>query len=310
MIVLGGSASMSLARDIAAYMRADFAAVLLERFPDGEMHVEVNASLRGKDTFIVQATTPPAEQRLMELLLVIDACRRAGASRITVVTPYFGYARQDRRANGREAIAARLIADLLATAGAQRIVAVDLHSPVLEGFFSMPLEHLTAAPILAAMASSLAPRESVILAPDLGAAKLAEVYARLLSLPVAIVHKERVSGSEVSVRTITGEVAGRALVVVDDMISSGGTVDAAVRAALRAGARAEVLIITSHALLVGPAIQRLEALPVLAFVTSDTVPPGAAVAPASHIATVAPLLADAINRLHSGKSLSDLLVHR
>ncbi len=310
MMVLGGSASLTLAQDIGERLGSESTPLMVERFPDGEMHVEITASVRGKDTYIVQATTPPVEGNLLELLFAADACRRAGSARITAVVPYFGYARQDRRANGREPIAARLIADILSNSGIERIVAVDLHGTAMEGFFSVPLEHLTAVPTLAVLARASLPSESILLAPDLGAAKLAELYAGILHLPVAIVHKARLSGSEVSVRTITGDVAGRALVIVDDMISSGGTVEAAARAALDAGARNDVLVITSHALLVGPAVQRLGALPLRGLIVSDTVPAVPGMALPVQVASVAPLLADAVGRLHHDESLADLILHR
>jgi ribose-phosphate pyrophosphokinase len=272
------------------------------------MHIEVRTSVRGCDVYLLQAIGPPAEEHLLQLLLLADACRRAGAARLTAVVPYLAYARQDRRATGREPVGARLVGDLLAACGLRRVVAVDLHSTALEGVFGIPLEHLTAVPaIAAALRPHLLP-EGVIVAPDLGATKLAERYARLLGLPVALVHKRRVSGEQVTVRAVTGEVRGLAPLLVDDMITTGGTVEAAVGALLQAGCRPEVTLAASHGLFVGTAAQRLGALPVRRLLTTDSVAAPAGAPPHERVG-LAPLLADVISRLHGDRSLNDLLIH-
>jgi ribose-phosphate pyrophosphokinase len=247
---------------------------------------------------------------LIELLLLGDACRRAGAARVTAVIPYFGYARQDRRASGREPVSARLVADLLQTGGFDRVVAVDLHTTALEGFFAIPLEHLTVVPLLAEAArTGLAPH-SVVVAPDLGAVKLAERYGALLLQPVAFVHKTRLSGTEVRAGAVIGDVRDRAPVIVDDMISTGGTIAAAVGALLEAGAVPDVSVVATHALLVGPALQRLAALPLRRLIATDTVIPQAGPAVPLEVASVAPLLAEAVDHLHHGRSLRGLLLHQ
>jgi ribose-phosphate pyrophosphokinase len=281
----------------------------LHRFPDGELHVEVEESVRGRDVYLVQPTSPPVAEHLLEVLLLADACRRAGATRLTGVIPYFGYARQDRRASGREPVGARLIADVLKAGGLQRVVAVDLHTASLEGFFPFPLEHLSAVPLLAEAVLPWISHNGIIVSPDLGAVKLAQRYASLLGLPMAIVHKSRISGEEVEARGIVGEVSGRSPVVVDDMISTGGTVEAAVKAVLAAGAVPEVTVVASHALLVGPAAQRMKGLPINRFVATDSVAVAADFPVLLQVVSLGPLLAEAVQRLNQEQSLSDFIVH-
>lgn len=308
--IFAGSANPPLAEAVAAALGVALGERVLERFPDGELHVAIEQTVRGRDVFLLQSTAPPVEAHLFELLLLADACRRAGAARLTAVVPYFGYARQDRRTGGREPVAARLVADLIGTSGIGRVVAVDLHSAPVEGMLPVPLEHLSAVSLLAEAVRPADGVERVVIAPDLGAAKLAEQYATLLDLPVAIVHKTRLSGEAVSVRRITGEVRGRAPLVVDDMISTGGTIEAAVDAALAAGALAEATVAATHALLVGPAVARLGGLPLRRLVVTDSVRLPEPLPIAHAVASLAPLLAAAIGRLHADRSLADLIARR
>lgn len=278
-------------------------------FPDGELHMDLRVSVRGHDVYILQSVGPPAERHLLELLLLTDACRRAGASRVSAVIPYFAYARQDRRTTGREAVGARVVADLLETARYARVVAVDLHSPALEGFLATPVEHLSAVPVLAAALGGDPPANGVVVAPDAGAARLAERYAEALELPVAIVQKVRLSGSDVAVRSVTGDVAGRAPIIVDDMISTGGTIAAAVAALRAAGCRPAMTVVATHGVLVGPSGDRLAALPLERLLVTDTLPIRPPRAAPLSVVSVAPLLADAIARLHADRSLGALLAH-
>jgi ribose-phosphate pyrophosphokinase len=307
--VLGGPAHPLLARAVAEHAGVPLGACELQRFPDGELHVQVEESVRGHDVYIVQPTSPPVEEHLLALLLMADACRRAGAARLTAVVPYFGYARHDRRAHGREAVAARLVADLMRAGGLQRVVALDLHGSTLEGFFGIPLEHLSAVPLLAAAARPLVEAQSVVVAPDLGAAKLADRYAQILGLPVALVHKVRLTGQDVSVRAVTGQVEGKKPLIVDDMISTAGTVEAALEAVLAAGARPEPVVVATHGLFVGPAAQRLPALSARRILTTDSVAPRPRPGVPFDVVTVGALLATAIERLHREQSLSELVVH-
>lgn len=307
--VLGGPAHPVLARAVADHLGTALAPCELQRFPDGELHVQIEASVRGHDVYIVQPTSAPVEENLLALLFMADACRRAGAARSTAVVPYFGYARQDRRASGREPVAARLAADLIRAGGLQRVVAVDLHGSSIESAFGIPLEHLTAVPMLAAAIRSLVEANSVVVAPDLGAAKLADRYAQLLGLPVAVVHKVRLSGEAVTVRAVTGRVEGRHPVIVDDMISTVGTVEAALEAVLAEGACPGPLVVATHGLFVGPASRRLPGLGARRILTTDSVPPRPQPGAPVDIVGLGTLLGTAIGRLHRDQSLADLLLH-
>jgi ribose-phosphate pyrophosphokinase len=265
--------------------------------------------VRNADVYLLQPTAPPIEAHLFELLLMADACRRAGAARVTAVIPYFGYARQDRRVSGREAVGARVVAEMVRTAGIDRVVAIDLHTTALEGAFAVPLEHLTAMPLLSEALSPPYRARGVVVAPDAGAAKLAERWARALNLPVAIVHKTRLGGQEVRTYGLAGNVRDRAPLIVDDMISTGGTLAGAITAALEAGAVPDVVVAISHGLFVGPAAERLAGLPIRQLLLTDTVGAAAPAGIAAQVISIVPLLADAIGRLHDGRSLSDLILH-
>lgn len=308
--ILTGSANPGLAEAVAQKLGLTLAGLTLERFPDGELHVEIEESVRGKDVYLIQPTSPPVDEHLIELLFLADACRRAGATHITAVVPYFGYARQDRRATGREPVAARLIADVIEVSGLQRLVAIDVHSAALEGFFRIPLEHLSAVPVLVEALRPYASEKSVVVSPDLGAVKLAHRYASMLNLPVAIVHKMRISGEEVRVQRIVGEVEGMSPIIVDDMISTGGTVEAAAKALLAAGCLPRITVSATHALLVGPAMERLDALPMQHLITTDSVSLPEGLTLPTEVVSLAPILARAVKSLHSGATLADLVVYQ
>ncbi|HLH77996.1 MAG TPA: ribose-phosphate pyrophosphokinase [Candidatus Binataceae bacterium] len=309
-IILAGLANLPLAAAVAEQMGLTLANRALTRFPDSELHIEVQESVRSRDVYLVEPTGPPVDQRLFELMMLADACRRAGAACLTAVIPYFGYARQDRRATGRDPVGARLVADLLKTAGIQRVVTIDLHSAALEGFFPMPLEHLSAVALLAdGVASSGLAADAVIVAPDLGAVKLAQRYARLLRKPLAIVNKTRLSGEEVEARGVVGEVRGRPILIIDDMITTGATIAAAAGALTEAGASSDVTVAATHGLFVGGATQRLKALGVKRFIVTDSVAQPTNLGLPLQLVSVAPLLGEAIKRLHTDRSLSDLITH-
>lgn len=306
--IFSGSANPSLAESVAERIGAALGTRTLTRFPDTELRVELNSSVRGHDVFLIQPTGPPVDEHLMNLLLMADACRRAGVAKITAVIPYFGYARQDRRASGRESVGVRLVADLIATSGVKRVVAVDLHSAALEAAFSISLEHLSAVPILAEAILPHLPHDPIVVAPDLGAVKLARLYARILDLPMAIVHKTRISAERVEVRGVVGDVTGRSPLIVDDMISTGGTIEASHQALLAAGCTEDVIVASTHGLFTGRAIERLTALGIRMLFTTDSLE--MRLAPlAIHRVSLAPTLAEAIKRLHENRSLADLLVH-
>ena len=306
--LIAGTANPALAEAVGAQLGVSPCQREASRFPDGELHVEIGTSVRGHDVYLIQPTSPPAEEHLFQLLLLADACRRAGAARLTAIMPYVGYARQDRRGTGREPVGARVVADLLATGGLDRVVAVDLHSPALEGVFTVPLEHLSAVKLLVSALPSLG-GAAVVVAPDLGATKLAERYARLLDLPVALVHKRRLTGERVTVRAVTGDVRGRTPLVVDDMITTGGTIEAAITALLKEGCAGDIVVTATHGLFVADAMNRLAALPIRTLVVTDSVASSAADGLAVRRVGLAPLLAEAIRRLHEDRSLGDLVVH-
>jgi ribose-phosphate pyrophosphokinase len=306
--ILAGSANLALAQKIATKLEGQLAQRILERFPDGELHIEIQESVRGHDVYLNQPTCPPVDEHLFELLLMADACRRAGAVHLTAVIPYFGYARQDRRAHGREPLSVRLIADLLATSGIQRVVAVDLHSQGVESAFAIPVEHVSAVPILAEAVRSSVPRNAVVVSSDLGAVKMAERYAKLLNLPVVIIHKTRISGAEVNVQRIVGDVRGKHVLVVDDMISTGGTIEKAIKALLEAGCLSSgIKVAASHGLLVGPAAERLGNLPIEKIYVSDSVPMPEQIPLPIQVSSLDWLLAETIRRLHNSQSIAGLV---
>jgi len=293
--ILAGPASVALGARVCEELSVRPVAYESRRFPDGETQVELGESVRGRDLFLIQATSPPVNVNLIELLLLADACRRDGAERVTGIIPYLGYARQDRRA-GRRALGARVAADVIGTSCVDRLVLVNAHTPAIEGFFACPIDHLTAVPLLA---RATAVRDnSVVVAPDLGAVKLAREYARVLKLPIAIVHKTRLDGESVEVAEIVGEVRGHAPIVIDDILSTGATIEAAVTAVRAAGAVDPVTVVVTHALLVGRAREVLPGLGLAEMVAGDTV----AVDPPARLPfrsiSVAPLLAEAIRHLH------------
>jgi ribose-phosphate pyrophosphokinase len=309
--ILTGSANRALAETIAQKAGVQLGERILERFPDGELHIEIEESVRGDDVYLVQPTCPPVDEHLFELLLMADACRRAGATHLTAVIPYFGYARQDRRARGREPVSVRLIADLINTGGFQRVVGVDFHSQAVESAFAVPVEHLSAVSLLAEAARPSVPRNAVIVSPDLGAVKMAQRYANILDLPVAIIHKIRTSGADVKVQRIVGEVCNKEVLVIDDMISTGGTIEKAINALLDAGCSPSgVKVLATHALLVGPAAERLGKLPIEKIYVSDSVPAPKQFPVPLQVTSLASLLAETIQRLHNKQSIAGLVARQ
>lgn len=303
--VFAGSASTRLGAEVCELLRVAPAVYECRRFPDGEMQVEIGGSVRGRDVFLLQSTSPPVEQRLMELLLLADACRRAGAGRLTAVIPYFGYARQDRR-SGRRSLGARVAANVVATAGFDRLMLVDAHTPAIEGFFDVPIDQLTAVPLLARAAEPSIRDNSVVVAPDLGAVKLAREYARLLQTPMAFVHKTRLDGEEVEAHGVIGDVRGRLPLLVDDMLSTGGTIEAAIGALRAAGAVEPMSAAVTHALLAGRAREILNKLPLTRLIAANTVTIEPPPVPHLEVTSVASLIATAIRRDHRDESLADL----
>jgi ribose-phosphate pyrophosphokinase len=269
--LFSGRGHPALAAAVAAELGVEPGRCIAENFPDDEFRIEILEDVENRQVFILQPTGPPAAEHFLELMLMADACRRAGAVRVIAVVPYFGYARQDRRARGGEPVGARLMAELMESR-IDRIVTVDLHSPSVEGFFRIPVEHLSGVPLLVEALRRDLPPSPVLVAPDLGAVKMVRRYAELLDLPVAYVHKTRVSGTEVRVREIIGEIRGRSPVLVDDMISTGGTLISAVQAVLDKGCLPRVIVAATHGLLVGDAAERFASLPVSEMILTDSLP--------------------------------------
>jgi len=308
--ILTGSSNDALGEGVAKKLGVELAPRILKRFPDGELNIEIQQSVRGCDVYLIQPTCPPVDEHFFELFLMADACRRAGATHVTAVIPYFGYARQDRRAHGREPVSLRLLADLIAASAIQRIVVVDFHSRAVESAFAIPVEHVSAVSLLADAVRPSVHKDAVVVSPDLGAVKMAEHYARLLGLPVAIIHKTRISGAEVTVQRIIGDVRDREIVVVDDMITTGATIEKAVKALLDAGCSSSgIKVVASHGLFVGNAAERLAQLPIKTVYVSDSVPRPELFPLPLQVSSLAPLLAETIQRLYRLDSLSDVLAH-
>jgi ribose-phosphate pyrophosphokinase len=307
--ILTGTSHPDLGRAVAAALRTEPDHCLVDQFPDGELRPAVEG-VRGADVYLVQPTGPPVSEHVVELLLLLDACRRAGADRVTAVVPYLGYARQDRRGRAGEAIGARVMAEAITAAGADRLIVVDPHTTAVEAMFDIPVEVLTAVlPLHAALAAD-APAEPVVVAPDLGAVRLAEYHAARMAAPVAVVRKHRLTGATVRAEEIVGPAAGRRPVIVDDMISTAGTIAAAVRVLLAHDAHPDVVVAACHGLFVGSAVDRLACLPLRRVLVTDSVTPTTATATAElpiRVCSIAGLLADAIGRLHRDEPLDDLL---
>lgn len=307
--VFSGRANIPLAEKIARHLGDTLGKMTLDNFPDGEISVRIEEDVRGRDIYLVQPTCPPVNENLMELLVILDAFKRASAARITAVLPYYGYARQDRKDQGRVPITAKLAADLLETAGATRVLALDLHAAQIQGFFNVPVDHLYAGPVINDYIRGLniPTRDFVVLSPDEGSIKKALMYQKKLGGSIAIVDKRRSSATETKQANLIGaSLEDKVAIIFDDMISTAGTVVGAAHVARCAGAR-EVYICATHAVLCGQAIERLRDAPVRQIVLSDSIP----VPPNKHLPnmtllSVAPLLANAIKRIHLNESVSKL----
>ena len=306
--IIAGNASRPLAEAISAYLELPLASCLVRRFADMEIFVELQENVRGEDVFIVQSTSFPANDHLMELLIMIDAARRSSARRITAVIPYFGYARQDRRTSGRTPISAKLVANLITEAGANRVLTVDLHAGQIQGFFDIPTDNLFAAPVMVRdLKERLAPGERMVVSPDVGVVVRARALAKRIDAQLAIVDKRRERPGESEVMNIIGEVEGRACILVDDIVDSGGTLVNAAEALLNAGAK-EVSAYITHGVLSGGAVSRIAASRMKELVITDSIQPTQAVKLARNIrvVSIAPLLGEAIGRTATESSVSSL----
>ncbi len=305
MKIFSGSAHRELARSIAQYCKVPLGDATVDSFPDGETMVKFNENIRGRDVFLVQPTCPPTNQNLMELLIMVDAARRASAARITAVIPFFGYARQDRKDQPRVPITAKLVANLLTAAGVDRVLTMDLHAQQVAGFFDIPVDHLYASPAVINYLRAKNLDEPVVVSPDVGGLKMANAYAQAMNAGLAIVAKRRKSPTEVAATSIIGEVEGRPVILVDDMTETAGTLCAAAKLLKEHGAR-DIMACVSHAVLTDLGIERLKSSCITELVCTNSVPvrdgEGFKITPLC----VADLLGEGINRIHGDESVSSL----
>ena len=306
--LVSGKTHPGLAEEIASCLGVTLSDTNIRRFADGEIHCRFDASMRGADMFIVQTHAGPVNDSIMEQLIMVDAAKRASAHRITAVCPYYGYSRQDRKATGREPITAKLVADLLSAAGVDRVVSVDLHSGQIQGFFDVPVDHLTAAPVLLDYLRQYGSSDLVVIAPDAGRVKVAERYSQLLDTDLALVHKRHPRGTynEVEAMDVVGIVRGRPCVIIDDLIDTAGTVCAAAYRLVEAGAT-DVWAMATHALLSDPALDRLNASPISRVIVTNTLPlPVYLRIPKLEVLSIAKIVADAIHAVFEDTSVSEI----
>jgi len=307
--VFCGRAHPSLASAICAYLDLPVGKVTAYNFSDGEIFCQINENVRGSDVFIVQPTCPPGNENLMELLIMLDAFKRSSASRVTAVMPYYGYARQDKKDAPRVPITAKLVADLISAAGADRILTLDLHASQIQGFFDIPVDHLFAAPVLLEAVRAMNLPDLVIVSPDAGGVERARAIAKRLQSGLAIVDKRRVAANEAEVMHLIGEVDGKVALVIDDIIDTAGTLTKTAEALAKKGAR-RILATGVHGVLSGPALERIAASPIEKVLITDTTPLDAKLERCSKLEplSVAPLLGEAIRRIHENSSVSSLFV--
>jgi len=305
--LLAGNGNPRLAGAISTILEQPLCNADVGRFPDGEVNVKLSEDVRGKDVFILQPTCPPVNENLVELLALIDCCKRSSVGRITAVVPYFGYARKDRKDEGRVPITAKLVADLLGAAGIDRVITMDLHAPQIQGFFDVPVDHLYAKPVFKKHFEDLDRKATTIVAPDAGGIKMARAYSTMLGMPFVIVDKRRMGPDQVVSEHLIGEVDGQDVILVDDMIATAGTILDAARMVRRHGARG-VSLAATHGVFAGPALERIAASEVDRVVVADTVCPLREYPSNIDVLSVAPLLAEAIHRIHVCRSVSSLFV--
>ena len=300
-----GNANPELAREIAEYIGTKLGDAQVKHFSDGEISIMIDESVRGDDVYIIQPTCTPVNDNMMELLIMIDAVRRASAKRITAVLPYYGYARQDRKSRGREPITAKLVANLITQAGARRVLAMDLHAQQIQGFFDIPLDNLMGLPILADYYKHKDTENLVVVSPDMGGVARARNLAEQIGVPLAIIDKRRPRPNVSEVMNIIGDIEGKEVILVDDMIDTAGTITNGAQALIDRGAKC-VDACCTHAVLSGPAIERIEKSPIHELVTTNTIPLGDKKCEKIKVLSVAPVIGEAILRIHNDRSVSDL----
>ena len=304
--IFSGNANMRLAEEIAEYLGVSVGESKVSRFSDGEIHVKINESVRGADVFVIQPTSEPVNDNIMELLIMIDALKRASARRITAVIPYYGYARQDRKARARDPITAKLLANLITASGATRVVTMDLHAGQIQGFFDIPVDHLPGVPILAEYFTSKNIDDPIVVSPDLGGVTRSRDMAERIGASIAIIDKRRPEPNVAEIMNIIGNVEGKTVVMIDDIIDTAGTIAQGAQALLERGAK-EIYACCTHGVLSGPAIERLQKSPIKEVIVTNTIPlPEHKVFDKIRVLSVAPLLGEAIIRIHEDLSVSKL----
>ncbi|RJQ52989.1 MAG: ribose-phosphate diphosphokinase [Actinobacteria bacterium] len=306
MMIFSGSSNAKLGREIAEHLNLPLGRIKLTQFSNGEIYVKFLESVRGADVFVVQTLSTPVNMHFMELLIMIDALKRASAGTITAVVPHYAYARQDKKTTAREPITAKLIADLLTTAGIDRLVSMDLHAGQIQGFFDMPVDHLTAVPILAGHFEEKALKDLVVVSPDVGRVKVAKKYADILGAPLAIMHKSRPQHNVAEVTHVIGDVEGRTALLIDDMIDTAGTIVEGAKALMDRGAT-EVYACATHPVFSGPAVERLTKSPLKEIAVTNTIPvPEEKQMDKLRVLSIAPLFAHAILNVYEDESVSEL----
>ncbi len=306
MKVFSGNANIPMAQEVCDVLGIPMGKAKVTRFSDGEVNVQILESVRGSDVFLIQPTCPPVDENLMELLVMLDALRRASAGRVTAVIPYYGYARQDRKVQPRVPITAKLVADLLTAAGADRVLTVDLHAGQIQGFFNIPVDNLLAMPIFLQYLEEKGVDNLVVVSPDAGGVERARAFAKKLHLPLAIIDKRRVADNVAEVMHVIGEVEGKRALILDDMIDTAGTLVKSVEALLEHGA-IECIAAATHPVFSGPARDRIESSALKEVVVTNTIPLKAEFTKVK-VLSVAPIIAEAIRRIHLGESVSSLFV--
>ncbi len=306
MKVFSGNANIPMAQEVCDVLGIPMGKAKVTRFSDGEVNVQILESVRGSDVFLIQPTCPPVDENLMELLVMLDALRRASAGRVTAVIPYYGYARQDRKVQPRVPITAKLVADLLTAAGADRVLTVDLHAGQIQGFFNIPVDNLLAMPIFLQYLEEKGVDNLVVVSPDAGGVERARAFAKKLHLPLAIIDKRRVADNVAEVMHVIGEVEGKRALILDDMIDTAGTLVKSVEALLEHGA-IECIAAATHPVFSGPARDRIESSALKEVVVTNTIPLRAEFTKVK-VLSVAPIIAEAIRRIHLGESVSSLFV--
>lgn len=304
--IFTGNSNITLAKEIVKYLKMPLGKAMVTTFSEGEIQVQIEENIRGKDVFIVQSTCTPPNKNLMELLILIDAARRASANRITAVLPYFGYARQDRKDQPRVPITAKLVANLLTNSGADRILTIDLHAGQIQGFFDIPVDHLFAVTTFVDYFASLKVKNLVVVSPDVGGIKMVRAYAKRLQSPMAVIDKRRISGEDTEVMNILGDIEGKNAIIVDDIVATAGSLVEAAAALKKQGAK-DVYAAIAHPVLSGPALKRIASSAIKKLFVTNTIPVEDGKRHKKiKVLSIAPLLAEAIKRIHNEESVSCL----